>query len=149
MPSTAWISLEGSRPSLPLKEWSVVKAPAASTLKTVPPLVKSFTEGPAIRSRAVEAAIGRLDQAGIRISSVAPVEGIVGGERPRSIDLVNRAETLRTAGLRGAVKAAIGGLDQAGTRVSSVAPAERIERGERTRNIDFEDRTDTEGAARG
>src|SRR5437762_2968597 len=87
----------------------------------------------AIGCRAVEDAVARLDQPGLRIialtrQALTGQEAFESGQRPRRINPENRAVPRRAAAPRRAVEAAVAALGQAAGRRRAVTAVEPMER---------------------
>ena len=126
----------------PLKLWSVVSVPAASSLKSVP-----MPNAPPLRSCRKSCHPRTLDHSPVRILAVAASGKVIRrGERSGRVELVHDAEA-GCATLRGcAVKTAIGGLDQLRIEIA-IAAAETMERRQRARRIELEERAAVERAS--
>ena len=133
--------MAGDSPSVrTAKLWTVVRVPAASSLKTVPKLF-----GPPNRGSAVKAAVGGLDHAP---DGSCPIdlkgETVDRREYPSAIELEDCAAFAVLARThRRAVEAAVRGLDHSGERVVAITVAgETMQRCQCPGPIELEDRAE-------
>src|ERR1035438_5365987 len=81
----------------------------------------------AVLGGAAERAVTRLDDRGLWIRAIGPVEPDHRGQGPVGCDAEYRALAAPTALGSGAIEVAIGGLEQSGPRISAIVVGERIE----------------------
>src|ERR1041384_1989165 len=103
------------------------------------------TSGIGVVGRAIEAAVGSLDDAGVRIrAGTSAGEAVNRGERTDSIHFEDRAKAGRTPVERRAVEIAVRPLNHPSEWIGTVGVGEGMQGRQRTCSVDLEDRPTAE-----